>query len=319
MRRNGRGSRRPLIDTDVVASPQHLNGGEDPPMKSFLIPIGGSDTDAGLFETALAAARPFSSHMNFLHVHVGPGEAALNSPHTGFAMGPALSSALAELDTKAQTRAELAARHFREFCAKANVEIRDAPVRTEAVTASWREEDGSALPRILFHARHHDLVVVGRAKSANGLPSDFLDQLLVGCGRPVLIAGPATRSAVGGTVMVCWKESSEAARAVNAAMPLLRHARQVVVVSIAENGDDPAEALAGVARHLAWNGVTAELRTIPSSGGGIPALLSATAHECGADLVVLGAYGHSRVHEILFGSCTQSVIRNAETSVLLMH
>jgi nucleotide-binding universal stress UspA family protein len=288
-------------------------------MKSFLIPIGGSDTDSRLFETALAAARPFSSHMNFLHVHVGPGEAALNSPHTSFAMGPALSSALQDLDTKAQTRSELAARHFGEFCAKANVEIRDAPVQADVVTASWHEEDGSALPRILFHARHHDLVVVGRAKSANGLPADFLEQLLVGCGRPVLIAGPETTSALAGTIMVCWKESPEAARAVNAAMPLLRRARRVVVVSIAENGDDPAEALAGVARHLAWNGVRAEPRTVPSSGGGIPALLSAAARECGADLVVLGAYGHSRVHEILFGSCTQAVIRNAETAVLLMH
>jgi nucleotide-binding universal stress UspA family protein len=288
-------------------------------MKSFLIPIGGSDTDLPLFETALAAARPFSSHLNFLHVHVGPGEAALNSPHTGFAMGPALSSALEELDTKGQTRSELAARHFREFCAKATVEIRDAPAQTYGVTASWREEDGSALPRILFHARHHDLVVVGRAKSANGLPADFLEQLLVGCGRPVLIAGAAPAPNLDGTVMVCWKETPEAARAVNAAMPFLAKARRVVVVSIAENGDDPAESLAEVARHLSWNGVRAELRTILSSGGGIPALLSTAAQECGADLVVLGAYGRSRMHEILFGSCTHAVIRNAETSVLLMH
>src|SRR5262249_12989636 len=161
------------------------------------------------------------SHLNFLHVHIGPGEAALNSPHTGFAMGPALSSALQELGTKAQTRSELAARHFREFCAKAKVDIRETPEPTDAVTASWREEDGSALPCILFHARHHDLVVVGRAKSPNGLPADFLEQLLVGCGRPVLIAGPSAAPTFAGTIMVCWKESPEAARAVNAAMPFL--------------------------------------------------------------------------------------------------
>jgi nucleotide-binding universal stress UspA family protein len=293
--------------------------GEVQQMKSFLIPLGGSDTDGALFETALAAARPFASHLNFLHVHVGPGEAAMNMPHTGFAMGPALKNALRELDGKAQTRSELAARHFREFCAKAMVEISDAPERTNGVTASWREEDGSALPRILFHARHHDLVVVGRAKSANGLPADFLEQLLVGCGRPVLIAGAAPAPSLEGTVMVCWKETAEAARAVNAAMPFLAKARRVVVVSIAENGDNPAESLAEVARQLAWNGVRAELRTILSSGGGVPALLSAAAQEYGADLVVLGAYGRSRMHEILFGSCTHAVIRNAETSVLLTH
>jgi nucleotide-binding universal stress UspA family protein len=309
-----------LIDINVITChATWIDSGEVQQMKSFLIPIGGSDTDSSLFETALAAARPFSSHLNFLHVHIGPGEAALHSPHTGFAMGPALSSALQELDTKAQARSELAARHFREFCAKAMVEIREAPERIDAVTASWREEDGSALPRILFHARHHDLVVVGRSKSPNGLPADFLEQLLVGCGRPVLIAGPATTPAFAGTIMVCWKESAEAARALNAAMPFLHHARRVVVVTVTEHGDNSAEALAEVARQLAWHGVRAELRTVLASGAGIPAVLSVAAHECGADLVVLGAYGHSRMHEILFGSCTQAVIRNAETSVLLMH
>jgi nucleotide-binding universal stress UspA family protein len=288
-------------------------------MKSFLVPIGGSDTDGPLFETALAAARPFSSHLSFLHVHVGPGQAAANMPHTAFAMGPALSNALRDLDTKAQTRSVVAAQHFRDFCARAMVEIRDVPDRTKGVTASWHEEDGHALKRIMFHARHNDLVVVGRAKTANGLPADFLEQLLIGCGRPVLIAGSAPVPTPTGTIMVCWKETAEAARAVNAAMPFLIHAKRVVIVSITEGGENPAEALSDVARQLAWNGVRSELRTIIPSGTAIPDLLSSAAQECGADLVVLGAYGHSRMHEILFGSCTQAVIRNADTSVLLMH
>jgi nucleotide-binding universal stress UspA family protein len=288
-------------------------------MKSFLIPIGGSDTDGPLFETALAAARPFSSHLNFLHVHVGPGQAAANTPHTAFAMGPALSNALRDLDAKAHTRSALAAQHFRDFCARSMVEICDAPDRTKGVTASWQEEDGHALKRILFRARHNDLVIVGRAKTANGLPADFLEQLLVGCGRPVLIAGSAPTPTPTGTVMLCWKETAEAARAVNAAMPFLIHAEHVVIVSVAENGEDLAEALSDVARQLAWNGVRSEIRTIVANGAGTPGLLSSAARDCGADLVVLGAYGRSRMREILFGSCTQSVINNAETSVLLMH
>ena len=76
-------------------------------MKSFFVPIGGSDTDEPLFATALAAARPFASHMNFFHVHIGAGQAAVNEPHTTFAMGPALSNALKDLDAKAQDRSTL--------------------------------------------------------------------------------------------------------------------------------------------------------------------------------------------------------------------
>jgi len=187
------------------------------------------------------------------------------------------------------------------------------------VTASWQEQDGYALRRILFRARHNDLVVAGRARSANGLPSDFLEQLLVGSGRPVLIAGSSPTPVLTGTIMVCWKETAEAARAVNAAMPFLIHARRVVIVSVAENDENVADALSDVARQLGWNGVRSEIRTIAANGAAVPGLLSSAAQDCGADLVVLGAYGRSRMHEILFGSCTQSMIRNAETSVLLMH
>jgi hypothetical protein len=59
-------------------------------MKSILVPIGGSATDTALLETALAAARPFCSHLHFVHVHIGAGEAAVHIPQTAFAMGPAL-------------------------------------------------------------------------------------------------------------------------------------------------------------------------------------------------------------------------------------
>jgi hypothetical protein len=129
--------------------------------------------------------------MNFFHVHIGPGQAAANEPHAAFAMGPALSNALKDLDTKAQIRSTLAAQHFHEFCARSGVAICDAPGLTKGVTASWHEEDGHALRRILFRARHNDLVVAGRAKSPNGLPTDFLEQLIIGSGCPMLIAGPS--------------------------------------------------------------------------------------------------------------------------------
>ena len=160
-------------------------------MKSVLVPIGGSDTDASLFETALAAARPFSSHLNFLHIHVGPGQAAANTPHAEFAMGPALSNALRDFEAQAKARSAAAAQHFRDFCLRSSVEICDVPASAKGVTASWQAEGGHALRRIMFHARHNDLVVVGRAKTANGLPADFLEELLLGCGRPVLIASSA--------------------------------------------------------------------------------------------------------------------------------
>jgi nucleotide-binding universal stress UspA family protein len=72
-------------------------------------------------------------------------------------------------------------------------------------------------------------------------------------------------------------------------------------------------------RQRNWNGIRSEIRTVIPDGTAIPGLLSSAAQDCGADLVVLGAYGHSRMRELLFGSCTQAVIGNADRPVLLMH
>jgi nucleotide-binding universal stress UspA family protein len=287
-------------------------------MKSILVPVGGSATDGPLMDTALAAARPFCGHLHFLHVHIGAGQAAANIPYTAFAMGPALANALEGLEKDAQTRSAEAEQHVRDFCAHANIEICDAPGAARSVTASWHEENGYALKRIMSYARHCDLVVVGRAQRPNGLPEDFIERLLVGCGRPVLISSAAPPPTLASTVMVCWRETAEAARAVSAAMPFLSNAKRVVIASVAERNEDLAGSVAEVVRHLAWNGVSAEAQVIMANGAPAPRLLATAARTCGADLVVLGAYGRSQLREALFGGCTRAFIRNADRSVLLM-
>ena len=288
-------------------------------MKSILVPIGGSDTDLSVFETALLVARLFSSHLQFLHIQIGAGEAALNVPHTEFAMGPALSNALKELDQNAATRSATAFRHFREYCARSSIAICDAPTYCTEVTASWHEQPGEALKRIMFCARHSDLVVVGRASKANGMTADFIQHLLTDSGRPVLISPVASRQTLTNTVMVCWRETVEAVRALNAAMPFLANAKQIFVTAVAEKGEDVAESVAAAVRHLLLHGVPAQERVIKANGGSVPQVLASAAQSCDADLVVLGAYGHSPMREALFGGCTLSFIQHADRPVLFMH
>jgi nucleotide-binding universal stress UspA family protein len=288
-------------------------------MKSFLVPIGGGDTDGAVLETALAAARPFFAHLRFLHVRVGVGEAAQHTPHMGFATGPALREALHELETQSQDRSIAAAQHVLDFCSRSSIELSDAPGRLPAVTASCREEKGVALERIMFHARHSDLVIMGRSHKPNGLPADFLERLLLGCGRPILIAGSSPAETVTGTIMVCWRESADAARAVTAAAPFLAQAKRVVFVGVTERNQDCAGALDDVVRQFAWRGIPATVQVITSNGRPVYELLATAAEDCGADLVVSGAYGHSHLREVVFGGCTQSFIRNSDRPVLLMH
>ena len=181
-------------------------------MKTILVTAGGSTTDRAVFATALAAARPLAAHLEFFHVRITAEEAALFTPHVEFARGPAIRDAIARLRDEEITRSAAALLHFRTLCKEENIEVVDVPSAKKRLSASWREETNSAESRLMLRARHNDLVVIARPTRANGMPADLLETLLVGCGRPILIAPAKAPESVSRTVMVCWKETPEAAR-----------------------------------------------------------------------------------------------------------
>jgi nucleotide-binding universal stress UspA family protein len=289
-------------------------------MKTILVPVGGSDADADVFATALALARPLAAHLEFVHVRVTPGEAAVHTPHMEFARGAGLARALEGLREKAERRAAAAGRNVAELCARHGIEMVETPGPAPSVTARWRLDEGcEPIERLVWHARHHDLVVMARPAALDGLPPDRLETLLLQCGRPLLVAPTGIPTTALGTAMVCWKETRDAARAVSAAMPLLAKARRVVVVSVVENGTPVPDALAEVVGALGWNGIAAEAHALERDGRWTADVLSTAARTHGADLMVMGAYGHRRLREVLFGGCTQSAIEGADCPVLMVH
>jgi nucleotide-binding universal stress UspA family protein len=287
-------------------------------MKSILVPVGGSDSDELVFDTALASAQLFGAHLQFLHVRIGVGAAAQCTPHVEFASGAALRDALSQLEIQRDGRSAGALQHIQELCARAKVPLCGEP-GISGVTASSREERGDAVARILLHARHSDLTVVGRSRKPNGLPSDFIEQLLLKGGRPVLVAGPAAPPTLNRTIMVCWKESADAARAVTAASPFLQRAERVILATVAEGKEDVRAAMSDFAAQLAWHGILAEVRIIEPAGRSPQDQLADAGREHAADLIVMGAYGHSHLRETLFGGCTQSFLRQGDRPILLMH
>jgi nucleotide-binding universal stress UspA family protein len=119
--------------------------------------------------------------------------------------------------------------------------------------------------------------------------------------------------------MVCWRETPDATRALGVVMPFLINAKRVIVVGVAKtNTDHTAEGIDAVSRYLLWNEVPVETEVIKTRGA-TPELLASAAQGHQADLVVLGAYGHSQTRERLFGGCTQFFIHNAGQPVLMMH
>jgi nucleotide-binding universal stress UspA family protein len=169
-------------------------------------------------------------------------------------------------------------------------------------------------------ARHFDMSVVGQPTPGDGRMV-LLESLLFESARPVLIVPYAFRDSHKlDTVLVAWNGGREAARALAGAMPILEQAKNVQVISIVEPRKRDAVDLPGfnITRHLARKGVKAELKRITSDLDAGNTLLSHAADE-GADLLVMGAYGHSRWREMLLGGATREILASMTLPILMAH
>ena len=197
-------------------------------------------------------------------------------------------------------------------------------LRRNAIEGEWRTAEGVLPTTVGLHARYADLCVVGQPNAYEPQDADGVTVAAVmTSGRPVLAVPFAGEfPTIGERVLVAWNASREAARALNDALPLLMGAKQVTVLAInphrgiGGDGDVPA---ADIALHLARHGLKAEAtHTVTKDISDGEALLSYAA-DIGADLIVAGAYGHSRARELVFGGVTRTLIAEMTAPVLLSH
>jgi nucleotide-binding universal stress UspA family protein len=201
----------------------------------------------------------------------------------------------------------------------------DRIVRAEGVTSSEaRLVDDDVDAAMALQARYVDLVVVsqpGADTSAPPFPADLAARVTLGGGRPVLVVPRHGAPAVGTAALVAWDGSREATRAVTGALPLLRAAPRVTVLDIG-GADAPAgiveDPCAALGAWLGRHGVAARCGHRPLASGAGEGLL-AEAAGLGAGLLVMGAYGHTRLREIVPGGVTETILRATTLPVLLAH
>jgi nucleotide-binding universal stress UspA family protein len=288
-------------------------------IKTILVPTSGSGTDQTVFATALALARMFDSHLHFLHVHLLPGSAALQVPHMEFCQGAAIAHTLQSLRQQGEHLSASARKHFEEFCRVSEVAIRDTPGAVSGVTASLSEESDDPARCLLLHARHSDLTVLGRRHNRDHLPASLVETLLMESGRPIVIAPDAVPRDPTGTIVVGWKETREAAHALAAALPLLKKARRVVLLEIAEEHVALREASDDLACQLAWHGIDAEVEIVADESHSAMVQLPQAAVQLRADLLVVGGFGRSPLRECVLGGLTRSLLEHAEFPVFMLH
>ena len=261
---------------------------------------------------ALAVADGFGAHLQLLHVRPDPESLV---PMIGEGMSGVMLDQMVEgFRAESVERAAAARRIYEALSAN-----RAGTPADGKATLAFREEEGREDEVAARVARLHDLTVVARSERQPAAPSSVtLESVLLHSGRPVLVAPGAPSPSVGRKVVVAWNGKMQAARALAASIPFLARAERVTVLTAIEahTPGRPGE----VVRYLSWHGIRADAVETPVHGTGKvgQALLDHVA-AAGADLLVMGAYGHSRLKEMILGGATREVLSHAPLPVLMAH
>jgi nucleotide-binding universal stress UspA family protein len=286
-------------------------------IKSILVPMTGTPRDRQALALAWAVAKPAAAHIRVCITLADPREviSAMGLGADAFSVERIIRDA----EQEAQQTTKRAREAFDGWRTQNDLAITDAPGQTERATTEWcelmgRPEDvvaraGGAVDLIVFPA-------LGDDKSP--LDQATVEAALFGSGRPVLIAPATLPSDPTDTAVVAWNGSPEANRAVAAALPLLTTCRRVLVFCEAEANRAPGhpDVLIG---YLARHGIKAVMLPAAIGHGDLGARLLDTAAQAKASLLVMGAYTHGRLRQMVFGGVTSHVIATTGIPALLAH
>jgi nucleotide-binding universal stress UspA family protein len=167
-------------------------------------------------------------------------------------------------------------------------------------------------------ARAHDLTILDSEPISLAIDRGLIEAILTASGRPLIVVPQGREAFAGDRIIVAWDGSAKAARALNDALPFLRAATQVELISVTGE-KDLAHTVPGaeIAPHLTRHGVTVNVLALPAVNGDVAETLRNHAHLTRADMIVMGAYVHSRLREMMLGGTTQSLLKNTPVPLFL--
>lgn len=272
--------------------------------KDILVHVDNSPQCKARLELAGALAQAQQGHLIALHVRTRP----LLPQFIAAQYGP-------EIDRVREAFNAEAARETRALF--------DTIQPAAGATTEWRDVDGDLVDTVALHARYADITIVGQGANLDEGDRPLADSLILDVGRPVLMVPDAGRfPSIGERVLVAWNGSREATRAVHDSLPILERAKRVHVIAVnpqggmAGHGDVPG---ADICLHLTRHGVNAVCEHIRAEDLNVGQMLLSRAADEDVDLIVMGAYGRSRLRELVLGGATRHMLRHMTVPVLMSH
>jgi nucleotide-binding universal stress UspA family protein len=287
--------------------------------RTILMPVGHPDHAESAIQAAFLVAERFAGHVHGLHVLPDLADPAT---HGLIATRMSLEAASSDLrrfkgsaERELQRQSSELKRLFEAAAARAGATMQNAPDPAGRLSASWQNVTGFESELVGRLGRIFDLTVIAR-RGPRGSSHDTVQAALLDTGRPMLLAPPAVPASLGDTILLAWNASPQAARAVASALPFLQKATRVVVMSVG-NGPEPAPSANELAHALAWHDIAAQARHLEQGSRRVRDILLVEAKAMAADLLVIGAYSHSRMRQVVFGGVTEHMLDHAELPVLM--
>ncbi len=273
-------------------------------LKSLLVFVNDAKSSLSRVDLALSVARDHDAHLTGIGILAPPTPAAYSSAE----LSPEL---LLSIVDESRERLSAAETVFRDAVKRAGWEAR----------SDWQKEKGFVADLLGLHARYADLTIIDRDdpyKGPVGSPS-LQEEMLLRTGRPLMVV-PQTVEAqqIGRRLMIAWNGSRESARAVADAIPFIENADQVRV--LCANPDDIGDLPgADITAHLARHNTAVEATTLEVSSRSVGEAIAEAAADWSADLIVMGAYGHSRLREYVMGGVTRHMLHESKIPLLMSH
>ncbi|MDE2282994.1 MAG: universal stress protein [Hyphomicrobiales bacterium] len=280
-------------------------------MKTILVPTEQNLAMTSALDTALLLAQKFDSCIEGFPLRPAVADMVAMDPDAGLAM-----VAVKENDAEMVRHAEAT---FRAFMQSHAVKQRTSETGAASLSWAWNASAPSGNDFAGSYGRVFDVIVLARPIEEWQSPSMItLESALFESGRPVLIAPPTSPRSLGTNILIAWNRSTEQARTTAFAMPLLRLAQRISILTV-EGSTVAGPSGVELARSLGMNGMAAEPITIAAGKAGGGEAILAKAAELGCDLIVKGAYTQSRLRQMIFGGATRHILANSKLPVLMAH
>jgi nucleotide-binding universal stress UspA family protein len=277
--------------------------------KTILVPVEQHDLVNSTLQTALLLARKFDSYIEGFALRV-------EFPAV-FAVTDAGAVPIAPFQQDITENEKRSRSLFEDFMQQHGV---SRGGDAKALSSGWLDNAPEGDLFVGSHGRVFDVIVLGKpGRDPKGPRMATLEAGLFESGRPVLIAPPVPRPQMGTNVLIAWNCSTEQARVTAFAMPILKRASRVVVLTVEGGAAVPGPTGEQLCRYLQLKEVPAKPLTVGLDGRLTGEVILAHANALGCDLLIKGAYTQSRLRQMIFGGTTRYILSNAELPVLMAH